>query len=145
MVSKISSLTAGLNWWVLGLVLGLTVGIVPILAARLSTEAVDPFDLWPSYAAWEGGLFLSAMLIGFLRSERTWRWGIAVSFGLPIAAITEIVVDTTFGTARHTLWPLTIILTVFIAVPPAFAGAYVGGLARRTYKKLTERNGNDQS
>jgi hypothetical protein len=144
MISKTSPLTTGLSLWALGLVLGLTVGIVPLLTARLSTEAVDPFDFWLSYAAWEGGLFFSAMFIGFLRSERTWRWGIAVSFGLPTAAITETVVDVVLGTARHTLWPLTIILTVFIAVPPAFAGAYFGGLAKRTYKKLTEGNGKSE-
>jgi len=110
------------------------VGAIPLLVAQIFDTKTDPFDKGTSYLIWVGGLFFSALGIGIVQPYRAWRWGIAVGFGLPAAAALEIIIDLLLSRASHSLWPLTILVSLVIAAPSAFVGAYLGSkLAKRDH------------
>jgi len=106
--------------------LGTLVGATPLL---LEKRGGDPFDYSRSYSLWLAGMFLCAMFISIIRPDRVWRWAIAVGFGLPAAVILSVMAHP----EAYQLLPLTIILSVLIAIPPALAGGYFGKLVGQTY------------
>lgn len=112
--------------WLTGAALGTLVGATPLL---LEERGADPFDHISSYITWLAGNFLVAIFISIIRPDRVWRWAIAVGLGLPAAVILSVMADP----EAYQLLPLTIILSVLIAIPPALAGAYFGKLVRRRY------------
>jgi hypothetical protein len=111
-----------LRFWALGFTLGLLVGYVPLLF----DGGTDPFDNPSSYLAWFMGLFLSAMLLSIADSRRVWRWAFAVGLGLPAAVIVDIIIKP----ETYQLPPLTVIFSVVVGIPTAFAGAYSGKLIK---------------
>jgi hypothetical protein len=125
--------------WGLAFLLGSIAGASSLLLAQFLSNKTDPFDLWLSYIVWGGGLFFSATLIGLLEPYRTWRWAIAVSLGLPIAVLFQIIVDIFQARASHNLWPLEIFVSLLIAVPTSFTGAYFAVLTKWIFKKLRNR------
>lgn len=112
--------------WLVGAALGALVGATPLL---LEKRGADPFDHVSSYLKWLAGTFLSTMFISIIRPDRVWRWAIAVGLGLPAAVILSVMAEP----EAYQLLPLTIILSVLIAIPPALAGGYFGRLVRRRY------------
>lgn len=111
-----------LQFWALGFTLGLSVGYVPLLFE----SGTDPFDKSSSYLAWFIGLFLSAMLVSIAHARRVWRWASAVGLGLPAAVIVDIIIKP----EAYQLPPLTVIFSVVVGMPTAFAGAYFGKLIK---------------
>jgi hypothetical protein len=112
-----------LLWWT-GLGLGIAIGGGPLI---LTAHSRDPFDRVSSYLVWLAGMFIVAMVISTIRSDRVWRWALAVELGFPTAVVLSIVGDP----EAFQVLPLTIVLSVIIAIPPAFAGAYSGKHVRR--------------
>jgi hypothetical protein len=115
--------------WLLGFALGLVVGSVPLLVA--------PRHL--IFLLWMTGLFLSATVLGVTESSRVWRWGIAVSIGLPTSVILQIIFDIVSGRAPHNVFPIEILVALIIALPSAFLGAYFGVLMKRIFTKRKKR------
>ena len=112
--------------WLVGAALGTLVGATPLL---LEKRGADPFDHLTSYLIWLAGMFLLTMFISIIRPDRVWRWAIAVELGLPAAVILSVMADP----EAYQLLPLTIILSVLIAIPTAFGGAYLGKAVGQTY------------
>jgi hypothetical protein len=116
--------------WCLGLLLGLASGGLPLVGAQISGPQVDPFDHGVSYFVWVGGSFVAALGLAYALPQRRWLWGIAVLLGFLAAMVLEIVIDSYTGRFPNILWPLTLVSSILISAPPAFAGAYVGSKLR---------------
>ncbi len=125
--------------WGIAFLFGLVAGACSLFLARFLSNKADPFDLWLSYMVWGGSLFVSAMLISLLESYRAWRWAIVVSLGLPIAVLFQIILDIFQARAGHNLWPLEIFVSLLIAVPASFSGAYFGVLTKWILEKVMKR------
>ena len=124
--------------WGFAFLLGFVAGGVSLLLAQLLSNKMDPFDLWISYILWGASLFLSAVCLSLSEPYRAWRWAIAVSLGLPIAVLLQIILDIFHARARHNLWPLEVFVSLLVAVPTSFAGAYFGVLTRWISGKLRQ-------
>jgi len=112
--------------WLVGAALGTLVGATPLL---LEKRGADPFDHLSSYLIWLAGMFLFTMFISIIRPDRVWRWAIAVGLGFP----TAVILGFTSEPEAYQVLPVTIVFSVIVAIPPAFAGAYLGRLVRRIY------------
>ena len=100
------------------LCLGMLLGSIPLLL-KVGT---DPFDEPSSYGIWVGGIFVVSGLISFLKENRVWRWALAVGLGFPIVVVLAIILHPD----AYSLFPLTLAFSFLVALPPAFAGAYIG-------------------
>jgi len=125
--------------WGFAFLLGFVAGGGSLLLAQLLTNKMDPFDLWISYILWGASLFFSAVWLSLSEPFRAWRWAIAVSLGFPIAVLLQIILDIFHARARHNLWPLEVFVSLLIAVPTSFAGAYFGVLTKWIFRKLRNR------
>ena len=102
--------------WVLGFLLGALTGWTP----RLVVED-GPFDRKISYLIWWAGLFLSTLVVGYLRPDRPVRATFTVVLGFTIGIIAECV-----GYSPCNLLPFVILFAVLVAALPTFSGAYLG-------------------
>lgn len=125
--------------WGCAFLLGFAAGGVSLLLTQLLSNKIDPFDLWISYILWGASLFFSAVWLSLSEPYRAWRWAIAVSLGLPIAVLLQIILDIFHANAHHNLWPLEIFVSLLIAVPTSFAGAYFGVLTKWILNKVMQR------
>jgi len=72
-------------------------------------------------------LFLSGLLLGFLRPGHPWLWGFGTVFLFPIVSVIDIFIDPPF--LSHNLSPLEPFIYGFMAMP-AVIGAYIGRFLR---------------
>lgn len=137
------SVSRNTRLWGLAFLLGFIAGASSLLLAQFLTDKTDPFDLWISYIIWGGSLFFSATLISVAEPYRSWRWAIAVSLGMPIAVLLQIILDISRAHASHTLWPLEIFVSLVVGVPTAFGGAYFGVLLKRIFRRNAREKTSD--
>ncbi len=118
-------------WW-LGFILGFLSGIPYYFATPKSQTSTFPVVLFSLVI---GILFSSAMGISLAQPQRVWRWAIAVGLGLPAAVICRIIIDSIQDSSSHNMFPFEIIISLIIAAPFTFAGAYAGLLSKSIYTK----------
>lgn len=119
-------------WW-LGFILGFLSGVPYYLATPRVQASTFPAFLFSLVIII---LFLSAMGISFSRPQKVSRWAIAVGVGLPAAVICRIIIDLIQDSSSHNLFPIEIFISLVIAVPSTFAGAYAGLLSKSIYTKV---------
>jgi hypothetical protein len=119
----------GLGW--LGMLLGLTIGGIPLVGAYMKGPHVDPFDYGISYVVWVGGLFLAALGLALARPQQRWSCAFALFSGFFAAIVLGIIVVTSTGRFPNVLWPLTLAFSVLIGTLPAFTGAYCGSKLKK--------------
>jgi hypothetical protein len=104
--------------FLVSLFVGTSIGLIPLLW----NVRRDPFDAPSSYAIWGIGFFLAGLIIAFVKPHRAWRAAVGVGIGLAVALAGH------FLTAPESanLWPLSLIVSAVVGMPPAFAGAAVG-------------------
>jgi hypothetical protein len=105
---------------VVSIVMGTIVGAIPLYLS----SARDPFDAGTSYLVWMGGFFVSGTLAYLLEPGPIGRKALICGLGLPIAAAIRCIT----GPVDCNLWPLTLIVSAIVAVPPASGGAFIGKL-----------------
>jgi hypothetical protein len=113
----------------LGFSLGLLASGIPLLVSKQEMPLIP----------WVIGLFLCSVGLAVLKPERVWRWAIAVGFGLPAAVIIRIIIDLTQDSSEHNLFPIEIFISLVIAAPCTFAGAYVGLLSKSLYSRTGKK------
>jgi len=113
---------------VVGFLLGLVIGMVPLVIGRLLAGIRDPFDEPLSYVWWTIGFMLVGGITGFFYPYRRWRVGVVVGLGFPIAAMLMIIIEVFLDIAKHNLWPFTVLFTLFVGIILALAGACLGTL-----------------
>jgi len=64
--------------------------------------------------------------IGYVSSLRVTQSAMAVAFGVPVAVLMRVLVEGIDEPTSHNLWPLELALSLGIALPPAFAGVFIG-------------------
>ena len=115
------------NAFVVSLVVGSLVGMIPVL---LKVRR-DPFDASSSYAIWGIGFFVAGLLMAVVNPRDAWRPAFGVGLGLAVALAGHFLADN----ESANLWPLSLIFSAVIGMPPALAGAGVGrmlsGFAKR--------------
>jgi hypothetical protein len=109
--------------WIIGLIVGVLVGWLPLVF----TTKGDPFDHGSSYLIWVAGYFFTAMFAAVRKTNLVWRLAIVVGVGFPIA----VILDSMIKPEAYNLLPLTILFSVFVAIPSALAGAYCGRFFKR--------------
>jgi len=117
---QLTGLVKALRFWGLGIALGMLAGGIPLLA--LETNRHNNMRI---HITWWIGLFLSAMVMGIVQSDRVWRWVFAVGLGYLVVVVFNIFIGEHFF-----LFPFSILLLVVMGAPPAFAGAYFGKWVR---------------
>ncbi|MGH7233616.1 MAG: hypothetical protein ACREJU_19980 [Nitrospiraceae bacterium] len=105
-----------LRIFLLSLSIGSLVGVIPLLL----TVRRDPFDALSSYVIWLLGFFFASLIIAFYQPGQARRCAFCVGAGLALAGYFLIETDSS------NLWPLSLIFSAFVGMPPAFAGAHLG-------------------
>ena len=114
--------------WILGVVFGLFVSTIPIVFTPI-------YELILLAPYWMVGLFTASIIMGIIFQTPEWRWAIAVGIGLPITIIFKIISDSIFSIMDHNLFPIEIIISLFIAVISSFPGVYLGVLIKKIIRK----------
>ena len=109
-------------WWALGLVLGFYLAWGGIYARY-------------SLSAWMLGLFLSAFAMGMGKSDRAWRWGIALVLGTFAAQIFYYM----YVKGPGNLLGVEIIFLFVLSASPAFTGVYLGVLTKWIFTRLAKK------
>ena len=130
--SNISRSENSLRVWVVAVVLGLVIGIIPLLDPEALSKSGDTFETWV-HILWGAGIFLSAFVISVLQPKRVWRWGTAVGLGLPLAMYLRMSIESPERPSSYRFLFLIMFYGVFFAALPAFAGAVCGLLIRKTF------------
>jgi hypothetical protein len=114
--------------FLVSLCIGSLIGMIPLL---LKVRR-DPFDAPSSYAVWGIGFLLAGFIVAFLKPQEAWRGAFGVGIGLAVSLAGHVLT----APESANLWPLSLIFSAVVGMPPAFAGAVAGkalaGLTKRT-------------
>jgi hypothetical protein len=111
-----------LPFWIAGALLGAAAGYIHIRALDLTLPALL--------------VAATSMFLGVARPRKPWRWALLVALCLPAAQLLAFIsrVNPTRGEVAAS----------FVALVPAFVGAYGGSLLRQTVHNIFEKAGPPQ-
>jgi hypothetical protein len=89
-----------------------------------------------------GAAFAVGLAGGTAWPRRGWAlWALGVGMVFPLLVVLTIVRDLSRDSASHNLFPFEILLACAFSLAPAFAGAFAGGLLRRSFRRRGGANG----
>lgn len=109
-------------------------GFLPILKIKILDFNEYPFEGWIQ-VIWFSSLLSIAFLSSLFYSQWVWRWGAAVSLGLPAAVLAKIMLEKLTGTTHQSsLYVLSLVVSAsfVFGILPSLAGAFCGWLMRKT-------------
>lgn len=71
-------------------------------------------------------LLVSAIVLGYLYSDRLWRWVILLGYGIPLAALLRTILELYYYPEANGLFPIELSLAMAIAVLPTLVGTMAG-------------------
>lgn len=71
-------------------------------------------------------LLVSALTLGYLYSDRLWRWVIMLGYGIPLAALLRTILELYYYPEANGLFPIELSLALTLAVLPTLVGTMVG-------------------
>lgn len=116
-----------LLWTLAGILAGASLGLPRLL--NLNDHYRGAFLTAEAYAM-SAGLLLSGFILGAIDPKRAARWGVAVG----MAPLLGMIVSMT-GDGPGNLWPVAIVFSLLLGLPPATLGAFVGMVTRRRCSK----------
>ncbi len=76
-------------------------------------------------------LLVSALVLGYMYSDRLWRWVIMLGYGIPLAALLRTILELYYYPEANGLFPIELSLAVILAVLPTLLGSMVGRALHR--------------
>ena len=76
-------------------------------------------------------LLVSALVLGYMYSDRLWRWVIMLGYGIPLAALLRTILELYYYPEANGLFPIELSLAVILAVLPTLLGTMVGRALHR--------------
>ena len=111
-----------LIWWIVG-------GLLGVVASSLPVWLAYPADRDIGLLLEYGGIFVGAALLGYLRSDHPWRWGLSCVLFLPLLDAAQKME----GLKAHkrvvtfeALFPVSSIDTYLLLLLTGLAGGFVG-------------------
>jgi len=109
-------------------------GFLPILKINILNSNVYPFEGWVE-VIWFSSLISIAFLSSLLYPQWAWRWGGAVSLGLPAAVVVKIILENIGGSTHQSNQYVIFLVasaSIVFGVLPSLAGTFCGWLMRKT-------------
>ena len=103
---------------------------VPYWSSSYATVRDDGIFTW--FWPVELALLLGTVLAGSLSHARLWAVMAVMLTCVPIAVMGRVVRDTAADPASHNLWPIAVVLSMIISVPPICVGGLLAWAIRRT-------------
>lgn len=76
-------------------------------------------------------LLSSAIALGYLYSDRLWRWVMMLGYGIPLAALLRTILELYYYPEANGLFPIELSLALSLAVLPTLVGTMVGRALHR--------------
>jgi len=76
-------------------------------------------------------LLVSALILGYLYSDRLWRWVILLGFGIPLVALLRTSLELYYYPETNGLFPIELSLALILSVLPTLLGTMVGRALHR--------------
>lgn len=119
-------------------ILGLLIGV-----GSTWLQPYSDIELW----GWDYRMVMAvaalvlSFLYGLYTNARTFTSGLFIGFGIVLALIARILLDSLTARASHELWALEISIFVVIAFPSTLIGAYLAELIRGGKKRREKQKG----
>ncbi len=76
-------------------------------------------------------LLVAALVLGYMYSDRLWRWVVMLGFGIPLAALLRTILELYYYPESNGLFPIELSLAVILAVLPTLLGTMIGRALHR--------------
>ena len=86
------------------------------------------------------GAFLGSLSLTLILNEKPWKIALLINAGVIMGIMCRIYFDWISGSGTHKLFPIEIIIALFISVPSAFIGSYLSVLIKYVKSKMTIAN-----